>query len=137
MQQEDLNSNWISTILYYCYQVIPGRCYDINGTDVGTWSYDIDSNLIISTWLPNDISQPSNATLLTYDLNNVLSFYLSHYLFPYNISESQSRQRLTSSEISTINNDCGLLQNEYTIYNTTTNKIMYWNSGTSAFVNLI
>lgn len=130
MLQEELNLNWIAVILYYCYQQISGRCYDINGVDVGSWGYDEDSNLIVVSWTPNDITEPTNETLLSYNISDVLSFYDSHYVFPYGIYESQPFEQLSTTDIDSIDNDGGFLKNNYLVYDSTLNVLKKWD-GTS------
>ena len=134
MLQQDLNNNWIPTILYYCYQSIPGRTYDYNAVDLGTWGYNENDNLIIVQWYPTDISQPSIETLLFYDLNNVTDFFNSHYQNPFNVSTNQPFVKMTTSRIDAMNNDCNYLKNDYLVYDTDLSILKKWNG--TAFVAL-
>jgi hypothetical protein len=125
--QDDLNTHPAEFILYYCgvthndttvYQM---DCYDV-------CSFDLEGsggNLEITSWKLLAYSQPSMATLMTYTLIDVLSFFNSFYQQPWDIVNSQS-YKFTSSQLAGMRTDSSMLDMQ--IYNTTLQKRQYLNS---------
>jgi len=134
MNQQELDDNWCAIILYYVYQQISGRIYDLYANTVGSYGYDEDSHLIIVSWYPTDITQPDNTTLLSYDISDVLSFYDSHYVHPYSILNSQPFAELSTTQLDLIDNDGGFIKNNYLVYDSTLNVLKRWDG--SAFVTI-
>lgn len=132
MLQSDLNSNFLQSILYYIDQQISGRRYDPYATQCGTYSYDGSGNLQIDTWLIGDITQPSNSTLLSYTLSNIITFYTNKYANPYAILAQQPFFSITTTDRNNL--ETTLIQNGYCIYNSTAGIVQFWNG--SAWVNI-
>lgn len=121
MDRNTLNNNWTQTILYYCFQT-DGSFHMIDCSDVGTWGYDEDYNLIINTWLLG-ISQPSIETLMSYQIADVLHFYNYSYFIPstINVNPFVSLSNAQLSEVPTARLEEGKI-----FYNTTLKRNQYW-----------
>lgn len=125
MIRSELNTLWIQTILYYCFIIGNNAIFDINGSTVGTWEYDNNNDLIISTWIPETITQPTINNLLSYDVEDVTVFYTNYYVNPTYINDSQPFYKMSYSEISAI--PSGFVNIGYCVFDTTNNTILKWN----------
>ena len=129
MDRNTLNNNWTQTILYYCFQT-DSSFHSSDCTDVGTWGYDEDYNLIVSTWLLG-ITQPTIETLMSYSLSNVTTFYENNYVLPSQINTNPFVS-ISASVLSSI--PTSRVEEGKLFYNTTDKRIQFWNG--SAYVNI-
>ena len=124
MDQAALNNVFMQSLLYYCDQQIPGRRYQMWGSDLATLYFDEDSNLTIGTWLPTDIAQPLTTTLLTYTVSAVTSFFRYNYQLPSEIAASQPFYKISEIELALIPETLNV--KGYRVYNTTSQSVIYW-----------
>lgn len=128
--QSDLNSYPYQYILYYCNSPAgqnDSTVYQTNCSDVAVLSYDMSGDIQIDSWLIGGYSQPSNITLLSYTLLDVLNFYHGFYEEPVEIAENQ-HYKITSTKLAACRVDSTMIG--YVVYNTTIQKEQYYD-GTS------
>jgi hypothetical protein len=128
--QSDLNSYPYQYVLYYCNSPAgqnDSTVYQTNCSDVAVLSYDMSGDIQIDSWLIGGYSQPSNVTLLSYTLLDVLNFYHGFYEEPVEIAENQ-HYKITSTELAACRVDSTMIG--YVVYNTTIQKEQYYD-GTS------
>ena len=135
MNQTELNLYWIQTILYHCFQINSGSSYfDTWASDVGTWTYDENNNLIIDTWLLDNItyniSQPTNETLMTYDTQNVIDFHDQYYLYVNDIVHFNQGAYYfaTTAQLNSIPTSRLAICDGFRAYDTTLKRVVYWNN---------
>lgn len=122
--QIDLNSYPSQFMLYYCnYINSDSKVYQTTLSDVCTLSFDIDNNTVFSDWLIGGYSMPSNATLLTYVLNDVLTFYNNFYIIPYIIAANQYYQ-ISTVDLASVRADASMIG--YRIFDITTRTVKSW-----------
>jgi hypothetical protein len=132
MLRSELNQSWVQVILYYLYIMDPVPRYNINGSDIGQWGYDENDNLIIVVWFLTSITQPEISTLLSYNINDVDSWYSYTYYLPNEILTHQPFLYVNGATIQYLN-----LNASYEgciIFNTTLKRIQYYNG--TAFINV-
>jgi hypothetical protein len=126
MLQSDYNYYPYQCILYYCNFINSDSTVYLNDlSDVCLLSYDVDSNIQIEEWYIADYFAPSTATILTYVLSDVLTFYDNYYIQPQTITNLQS-YKASSTNLSLIRVDSSMIG--YQVYNSTIQKRQYLNS---------
>ncbi len=125
MNRNELNSNWIQTILYYCFIVGSGAMFDLYGYGIGSYGYDENSNLIITTWLLTTINEPTINDLLSYTISDVTTFYTNYYLNPTLIINTQPFFKISTADLQLI--PLSLCVKGYGVYDTTTQNIKIYN----------
>ena len=126
MLQSDYNSYPYQCILYYCNFInSDSTVYLIDLSDVCSLSYDIYGNIQIDDWYITGYFAPSTATILTYVLSDVLTFYDNYYVQPQTIIDLQS-YKVSSTNLALIRVDSSMIG--YQIYNSTIQKRQYLNS---------
>jgi hypothetical protein len=126
--QSDLNSYPYQYILYYCNSPAGQNdptVYQVDCSDVAVLSYDMSGDIQIDSWLLGSYSAPSNATLLSYSLLDVLSFYHSFYEIPVEIADDQ-HHKISSTDLAACRVDSSMIG--YVVLNTTLGKQQYLNS---------
>ena len=132
--QSDLNSYPYQYILYYCNSPAgqnDSTVYQIDCSDVAVLSYDMSGDIQIDSWLLGSYSAPSNVTLLSYTLLDVLTFYHGFYEEPVEIANNQ-HYKITSAELAACRVDSSMIG--YVVYNSTIQKQQYYDG--SAWVSM-
>lgn len=129
--QSDFNNNWQMYVLYYCgFGQSDTVVHNLDCSDVCNASFDINDNIVLSDWLPG-YSQPSNATLIGYDVNDVLAWIDTFYIFPSAMNMMQPYQ-ITSANLALMRVDSTMIG--FIVYNITTQKVQRYSG--SAWVDL-
>jgi hypothetical protein len=125
--QEDVDNNASKYILYYCGFINEDKnVYQTDCSDVCVIGYDeIDIHLLISGWIPSGYGAPSNTTLTSYDMVDVVTWFRDFYLRPQQISDAQ-HFKMSSTDLASTRTDSSMVG--YIILNTTTQKCQYLNS---------
>jgi hypothetical protein len=135
--KQDLLDHPSEFVLYYCGVTNnDGKMYNDPWVEVCNAHFDVNQNFVVDAWFIVAYTQPDAATLLSYDLNTVLTWYDVFYTKTLDIQSKRNSTAFTTSELTTL----AAVQNvtnlgEAIVYNSTTNKYQYYNG--SAFVNLI
>ena len=124
--QSELNSNPTPFILYYCGVThSDATVFQTDLSDVAVVSYDTSQNLQIDVWYVSGYAQPSMATLMTYSLMTVISWYNSFYQQPADVAALQP-YKISSTSLAAMRVSSSMTG--YTIYNTTTKRQQYLSS---------
>lgn len=127
MLQSDYNSNPYQCILYYCNNINGDTTiYDIFLSNVCSLGYDGSGNIQISGWLIVAYGAPSTATILTYSISTVLTWYNNFYTIPLAIQAGQTYS-ITYSQLSAIRSDNTLLG--CIVLDTTNGVLRTWGGG--------
>lgn len=123
--QEDINLNPWQFVLYYCNHInSDSTVYKTDLSDVCTLSFDIYGNAEFDGWLITGYSVPSTATLLTYLLSDVLTFFNNFYSIP-RIIEMNQYYRISTSDLALIRADASMIG--YRIFDNTSRTVKYFN----------
>jgi hypothetical protein len=124
--QADVNTNPNQYILYYCgADQKDATVYQQDCSNVCAFSYnETTGDLQINTWYVVAYTQPSNETLLSFALVDVLAWFDNFYTRPAAISNSQFN-KYTTSELAATRKDDSLIQN--IVFDTETHTTQYWN----------
>lgn len=125
--QSDLNAYPVEFILYYCGAIQADQTlYQLDLSDVCDASYNLfTGNLQIDTWYIGAYVQPSMATLMTYDLDDVLTWFDNFYVKPGLISNMQFFP-ISSTDLAQLRVDFSMIG--FCIFNTTTQVSQYLDS---------
>ncbi len=125
--QSELNNFPYPFILYYCGFIHEDpTVYQLDVSDVCYASYnEFSGNLQIDTWYILGYAQPSMATLMTYTLLDVLTWYFNFYQLPISISSSQF-YKISSANLALCRVDTSMIG--YCVFDTTLQKNRKLNS---------
>lgn len=139
MNQAELNQNYIQAILFYCYQINNTHFFNTWASDVCTLTYNTENNLIIFEWFLDNVTynipQPTNETLMTYNVSDVLNFHDECYLFPENIFNANQNAYFfaTTSELNAIPTTRLVICDGYRAFDTTIKRVVFWNNTAQAW----
>ncbi len=108
MTPEELQSNYVETVLYYISLFENTRF--LNSThgqiapEIGESYFPVQDVPILEmkTWLLVSCDMPENDLLVTYDLETVLNFFTNKYDNPSKVKQSQPFAQLTSEQIASL-----------------------------------
>jgi len=126
--QDDFNQNYQAYVLYYCNFINNDPTIYNDLTTICNITYNSETQQIeLSNWLILAYPQPSNATLIAYNLVTVNTWYNNFYNIPALIIQTQP-YKVSSAVLSQIRTSNAMIG--MTVYDTTAQAVKYW-SGTS------
>jgi len=137
MNRNELNTNWIQAILYYCHQINSSQYFDTWGSECGTWSTDGNGDTIIDVWLlgdaPYNIEEPTITTLLTYTVNDVNDFHTNYYINVTNVFDANFGAYFfaSSSSLNSMPPARLAIMDGYRAFDTTLKRVVFWNNTAS------
>jgi hypothetical protein len=102
MTPQDVQNNFNQCVLYYIFNEGDSNVYSRDLVDVGVKSYDFQTGeYYMSDWYLETCDIPTNTTLATYSLQDVLDHYNLVYQWPLDISGAfeNSFARLTTTQL--------------------------------------
>ena len=78
MDRNTLDKVFVQACLYYVNNQVSGRRY-VDTSEMASFGYADNDNVIINEWLVSDITEPSISTLMSYNEQNVIDFYYINY----------------------------------------------------------
>lgn len=130
MLQSDYNSNPYQCILYYCNSPVgqnDSTVYDTLLSNVCSLSYDINGDIVISGWLIVGYPAPSTATILSYNISDVLTFYNNFYTIPQMILAAQP-YTMTTTDLNNVVAHPSMLG--FLVFDSTAHMLKSWNGTT-------
>lgn len=128
MLQSDYNSNPYQCILYYCNSPAGQNDLTVYNTDLSnvcSLYFDGSNNIQISGWLILAYGAPSTATILTYNISTVLTFYNNFYIIPAAIAENEPYM-ISTTDLSNIRTNSSMIG--FVVYDTTVQATKYLSS---------
>lgn len=128
---EELSQTPLEYVLFYCNHVQKDpMIYETNCTNVFQACINKETQCLeIKDWLLKEkYEQPSIELLLTYKKDDVLTWYKSFYQQPIDIFNAQLAYKITEEDLKDLRTEDLLIDS--VVYNTTVNRLQYWNGST-------
>lgn len=122
--QADLNTYPQQYVLYYCgSDQKDATVYQTDCSDVCTLAFDGNGDIYIASWLLGGYSAPSNATLLSFALADVQTWYNNFYTIPALIQADQPYS-ISHADLANIRADDSMIG--FSVYDTTEQANEVW-----------